>query len=172
MKGTHEVVASGRRCCSRARPRRCCGDLAYGRVGMNGELVSVPRSTSNAIAPRAPAVDRGHERASLDRDPESTRFERVARDPANVMSLRSRRKRPFRRRGQCFQAAGVLPHSPSVRRAHTSLGSVPTHTRSRSTGLAAMAMISRPARPTDRQDCPPSSVLNTPSRWVPHHARP
>src|SRR5206468_2794694 len=67
-----------------------------GRVAMNGELVGVPRTTSDAVAPGAAAVDRGYERASLDRNPESFRFERVARDPANVMSVRSRRKRPFR----------------------------------------------------------------------------
>jgi hypothetical protein len=61
---------------------------------------------------------------------------------------------------------------PASAERHTSLGSVPTHTTSRSTGLATMAMISRPARPADRQDRPPSSLLNTPSRCVPHHARP
>ena len=53
-------------------------------------------TAGDAVAPRAAGVDRGHERASLDRDPESSRFERVAPDPANVMSVRSRRKRPFR----------------------------------------------------------------------------
>jgi hypothetical protein len=55
---------------------------------------------------------------------------------------------------------------------HTALGSVPTQTTSRSVGLALTAMISGPARPTDCQDLPPSSVLNTPFRLVPHHARP
>src|ERR671913_1371211 len=56
-----------------------------GCVAMNGELVGVPRTTSDAVAPGTAAVDRGHERACLDCNPESFRFERVARDPANVM---------------------------------------------------------------------------------------
>src|SRR5437762_3257319 len=67
-----------------------------GRITMNGELVGVPRTTDDAVAPGAAAIDRGHERACLYRNPQSFRFERVARDPANVMSVRSRRKRPFR----------------------------------------------------------------------------
>src|ERR687891_2672826 len=71
-----------------------------GCVVMNGELVGVPRAASDAVAPGAAAIDRGYERASLDRDPESSRFDRVARDPANVMRVRSRRKPPLRRRGQ------------------------------------------------------------------------
>src|SRR4051812_43917098 len=74
-------------------------------------------TASDAVAPGAAAIDRGHEGASLDRNPEPFRFERVARDPANVMSVRSRRKRPFRRRGQCLQAAGLLPRSTGVGRA-------------------------------------------------------
>src|SRR5919106_2423996 len=67
-----------------------------GCIAMNGEFVGVPRTASDAVAPGAAAIDRGYERASLYRNPESFRFERVARDPANVMSVRSRRKRPFR----------------------------------------------------------------------------
>src|SRR5918993_2412220 len=55
-----------------------------GCVAVNGELVGVPRTTSDAVAPRAAGVDRGHERASLDCNPQSFGFERVARDPANV----------------------------------------------------------------------------------------
>jgi hypothetical protein len=52
---------------------------------------------------------------------------------------------------------------PALIERHTSLGSVPAQTTFRSTGLAVMVMISRPERPTDRQDRPPSSLLNTPS---------
>src|ERR671934_137662 len=63
---------------------------AIGCVAMNGELVGVPRTASDAVAPGAAAIDRGHERAGLDRDPQSLRFERMARDPANVMRVRSR----------------------------------------------------------------------------------
>ena len=59
---------------------------------MNIELVGVVRSTRHAVVPCAAAIDRGHERAGLDRDPESTWFERVARDPADVMRVRSRGK--------------------------------------------------------------------------------
>src|SRR5919204_2988637 len=68
---------------------------AIGCVAMNGELVGVPRTTSDAVSPRAAAIDCGHERACLDRNPESFRFEWVTRDPPNVMSVRSGRKRPF-----------------------------------------------------------------------------
>src|SRR5918993_2112656 len=88
-----------------------------GCVAMNGELVGVPRTTSDAVTPGAAAVDRGYERACLDGNPESFRFERVARDPANVMSVRSRRKRPLRRRGQCLESTRLLPGSTRVRRA-------------------------------------------------------
>ncbi|HZL94787.1 MAG TPA: hypothetical protein VFB99_14120 [Vicinamibacterales bacterium] len=35
---------------------------------MNGELVGVPRTTSDAVAPGAAAIDRGYERARLDRN--------------------------------------------------------------------------------------------------------
>ena len=61
---------------------------------------------------------------------------------------------------------------PASREHQPSLGSVPTQTTSRSAGLAVTAIISRPARPTDCQEAPPSSVLNRPFRCVPHHARP
>jgi hypothetical protein len=81
---------------------------------MDGEFVGIPGATRNAVVPYAAAVDGGHERAGLDRDPESFRVERVAPDPANVMSVGSRRKGPFRRRAQCLQLAGLLPCSPSV----------------------------------------------------------
>ena len=74
----------------------CRDAQAIGGLPMNGELVGVPRTASDAVAPGAAAIDRGHERASLDCNPESFRFEWVARDPANVMSVRPRRKRPFR----------------------------------------------------------------------------
>jgi hypothetical protein len=59
---------------------------------MNREFVGVPRATSDAVAPGPAAIDRGDERASFDRDPQSVGFERMARDPANVMGVRSRRK--------------------------------------------------------------------------------
>jgi hypothetical protein len=59
---------------------------------MNGELVSVPRTAGDPVAPGAAAIHRGHERASFDRNPESFRFERVTRDPANVMSVRRERQ--------------------------------------------------------------------------------
>src|SRR5919109_2511446 len=62
----------------------CRDAQRIGCVAMNGELVGVPRAASDAVAPGAAAIDRGHERASLDRDPQSLRFERMARDPANV----------------------------------------------------------------------------------------
>src|SRR4029453_3914536 len=55
----------------------------------------------------------------------------------------------------------VFPASPER---HTSLGSVPTQTTSRAAGLELTAMIRRPARPTDCQDLPPSSLLKRPSR--------
>ena len=50
----------------------------------------------------------------LDRDPKPSRFNRVTRNPANVMSLRFRRKGPFRRRRQRLQSAGLLPRVPTV----------------------------------------------------------
>ena len=131
-----------------------------------------PGTTGHAVAPCAAAVGRGHERPGLNCDPKSSRFDRVTRNPANVMSLRFRRKGPFRRRRQRLQSAGLLHVFPLSPERHTALGSVPAQTTSRSAGLALTAIISRPARPTDRQDLPPSSLLNTPSRWVPHHARP
>src|SRR4030095_10397644 len=65
---------------------------AIGCVAMNREFVGVPRAASDAVAPGPAAIDRGYERASLDRDPQSLRFERMGRDPANVMRVRSRRK--------------------------------------------------------------------------------
>ena len=68
-----------------------------GSVAVNRELVSVARATSDAVAPSAAAIVRGHERAGFDRNPESFRLERVARDPPNVMSVGPRRKGPFRR---------------------------------------------------------------------------
>jgi hypothetical protein len=62
---------------------------------MNGEFVCVPRSAANAVAPGAAPIDCRNESATLDRDPESFRLEWVARDPTNVMSVRSWRKGPF-----------------------------------------------------------------------------
>jgi hypothetical protein len=88
-----------------------------GGIAVNGELVSVPRPLATRSRQVRPPSIVDTSAASLDGDPESSRFERVARDPANVMSVRSRRKRPFRRRGQCLQAAGLLPRSTTVRRA-------------------------------------------------------
>jgi len=84
---------------------------------MNRELVGVPRSTRDAIAPRASAVDRRHERASFDRDPESLRLAWMARDPSNVMRIRFRWKGPFGRRRQSFQPACWLPCLSSIDRA-------------------------------------------------------
>src|SRR5439155_20994060 len=66
----------------------------------------------------------------------------------------------------CSQVVPAFPER------HTSLGSVPTQTTFGSTWLGVTDMISLPTRPTARQDSPPSSLLNTPARWVPHHARP
>src|SRR4029079_552711 len=55
---------------------------------------------------------------------------------------------------------------------HTSLGSVPTQTRSRCAGLTAIDMMLVPSRPTASHDAPASSLRNTPPRRVPHQARP
>ncbi|HEY7450121.1 MAG TPA: hypothetical protein VH702_18340, partial [Vicinamibacterales bacterium] len=63
-----------------------------GSIGMNGELVGVPRSPRNAVAPCAAAVDRGYQCAGLDRDPESFGLEGMAPDPSNVMRVRPRWK--------------------------------------------------------------------------------
>ena len=53
---------------------------------------------------------------------------------------------------------------PAFPERYTSLGSVPTQTTFGPTGLGVTDMISRPIRPTGRQDSPPSSFLNTPAR--------
>src|SRR5262245_25667744 len=83
---------------------------------MNGELVGVIRSPSNAVAPCAAAVDRGHERTRLDCHPESFRLEWMACDPSNVMGFRSRWEGPFRRGGQLRQVAGLLPGMAGILR--------------------------------------------------------
>ena len=45
-----------------------------GSLGVNGEFMGVPRSTGNAVAPGAAAIDRRNESARFDRDPESFRL--------------------------------------------------------------------------------------------------
>src|SRR4051812_28423736 len=50
--------------CARNRPGR------HTRGPRGDELVCVLRTTSGAVAPDAAAIDRGYERASLDRNPE------------------------------------------------------------------------------------------------------
>jgi hypothetical protein len=96
---------------------------------VNREFVGVPWSPRHPIAPCAATVDRGYERSGLDRDPKSFPFERVTRNPANVMRIRSRRKGPVGRRRQRRQRAGLLPCAPSIPRApdFARLGAHPHH---------------------------------------------
>jgi hypothetical protein len=122
-------------CCASSRPRHPCSASAtlrrhrrsrdirrrQRRAGYLGRwderrARACPRGRRRRVTPDAAAIDGGHEGASFDCNPESFRYERVAPDPANVMRVRSRRKRPFRGRRQCLQWARLLPRSTSVRR--------------------------------------------------------
>jgi hypothetical protein len=49
--------------------------------------VRVVRTAANAITPSPPAVERAHERASLDRDKHAIRDAHISFDPTNMMRL-------------------------------------------------------------------------------------
>src|SRR6202040_3476470 len=67
--------------------------VAGGRVDPPGckwvrhRRVRVVRTAANAITPGAPAVERSHERASLDRDEHAIRDAHIGFDPPNMMRV-------------------------------------------------------------------------------------
>src|SRR5690606_40778247 len=65
-------------------------------VGMNRELVCVVRPAGHAILPGLSAIARRDECTGLDRDPQPLRPLRMTCDPAHVMRVWPRRKRPCR----------------------------------------------------------------------------
>ncbi len=86
---------------------------AFAPAQSSGAIVFAGSGQPSRTRSQRPRLRRRYNRPS-DRDPESCRLDRVARNRANVMSIRSWRKRPLRRRRKNLQPAGLLPRSPSV----------------------------------------------------------
>ena len=74
--------------------------IAGGRVDPPGcervrhRRVRVVRTAANAITPGQPAVERAHERASLDRNEHAIRDAHIGFDPPNMMRVRPWGKTP------------------------------------------------------------------------------
>jgi hypothetical protein len=71
--------------------------------------VRIVGTAANAITPCSPAVDRAHERASLDRDKYAIRDAHVGFDPPNMMRLGPWGKTPGVSRGERAQSGEVHP---------------------------------------------------------------
>ena len=142
---------------------RCGGDAQDGRGGGEWRVGRVPRSTGHAVAPRAPTVDCGRRALQPRSRP------RVV--PVQAGDTQSSQRGEYPVSGgkddpdddvepsNARLCSHVFPASPER---HTSLGSVPTQTTSRSARLALTAIMSRPARPTDCQrqaDAPPKHAV-------------
>jgi len=69
----------------------------------------VVRTAANAITPYPPAVERAHERASLDRDKHAIRDAHVGFDPPNMMRLGPWGKTPGVSRRERAQSGEVHP---------------------------------------------------------------
>jgi hypothetical protein len=71
--------------------------------------VRVVRTAANAITPGPPAVERAHERASLDRDERAIRDTRIGFDPPNMMRLGAWGKTPGLSGRERAQSGEVYP---------------------------------------------------------------
>jgi len=76
---------------------------------MRHRCVRVVRTAANAIPPYPPAVERAHERASLDRDKHAIRDAHVGFDPPNMMRLGPWGKTPGVSRRERAQSGEVHP---------------------------------------------------------------